>query len=887
MDFKKVLFIIYSLRFLLNYIKSDITTEKLELINEDTISDVLKGNKFYHVIPPSQILSNYLKITVRESNSTKSVFGYCGNHVISYYQNDSDFKERKQLSQNNTNTVVMWLNKNQYKKDFYLSIEFEKNPCEYYIDIIYNDYIELSLDEIYTYYVTEENKEMNYFYKLNSKVKENITIFAKGDKEIISTLDGIDYVKHSNYNLYFIELKTENNDYNVYFNVTGKVGDLINVGSALLMIFNDKNFYYSPSYSIINGTYYGFLKKGLIENNCFISDAFYSNYGEKILAIALDHNYTQISFSKGILDDQHLLFCIDLDDLKEAYNELFYSFSYYTYNSDCISGDTVLNTIVGVDYILSIPFDTYIGFIPLKLTENFQFLTFSIRDIRSIFNKENIISECSIYTCDNYPLCILDSNDKEKNIPIKKYNEFYDITFTKDELGKNYSPINKEQKLIIIRFKKMPSYFDNKSPEFYVNIYTEISYVFHEFKINSPSYKLIRKDQMEKIVFKTQEQDYYLPDRLFFVFDKITGDISISNDNSKNNEITILDKYEYKNFYLYDINLNLSDHNSFYLFFNITATKDSVYSYRHGEINLKYLKKGAGILYELTKEGNYIFKFDNKNDIIFDVMKTFSKGLYTFINLFSPNCKIGVKNMFIDSDNEEKIVFEKINLNSGFFQEIYTKDYENKYLSVYLEEGEKNKKEACMLYVNNYNIPRDNLALNYSINLNENFPQSFTFNKNRSLLKFEYYFGKLNEDINITFNLLNKGIYAITILVEDKEQKKINNIDSNTDINLKPDNWNNICTVQQKCNLSFTVLSKNEDEESYLQIVINKKEGSSDKDSSSESGGSSGSKIIIILLVLLSIVGLIIIIGVIVFIISKKKKEQEQIASWPEQRLVV
>ena len=871
MKFKKVFLIVYSLSLLIFYIKSDITPEKLELPNEDSSIEELNGNKFYHVIPPSQDkLPNYLKITVQEYNSSN--FSY-GNRVISYYQTDKNFKERKQLSQNNTNTVVIWLNKDQFKKDFYLSIEFE-NPCDYFINITYSEYIDLFLDEKITYYVNEENKEMNFLFKLDFNFETNMTIWAKGDKEISSTLSGIDSTKHSNFNSYLIRLKNDTNDFKAYLKVTGKVGDLINVGSALFMRINDKNIYFSPYITLKNNTHYGFIKKGLMDNNCFISDAIYSNYVEQILVIALDHDYSQIPITRGALDNEHLLFCINFNDLK--YDELFYSFSFIAYIPEFINSDIALNSVMGVEYSLTIPLDKYAGFIPIKPTENFKFLTFSIRD--SFSNKDEI-SECSIYTCDNYPLCSLDSNDKEKNLPIKKYNEYYDITFTKDELGTNYSPINKEQKLIKIKFKKKSSNSDNRSPEIYVNIYTDKSYALHDLDTYSPVYKLMRKDQFEKAVFKKEDRfTEDLPKRIYFLFEKITGDISIDTDFSLNDEISSGNKHIYKNFDLFDINLNLSDIYSFYMIFNITAKKDSVFTYKQGIIDTEYLEKGLGLLYELSSEGNYIFKFDNKNDIILNKRYSFANGLNKIINLFSPNCKISVKNINLDSDDDKNN--ENINLKYGFFQAIYSKD-DSKYLSIHLEE-DKNKEE-CMLYVSNNNIPKDNLALNYSINLDENFPQSFAFNKDRSLLKFEYYFVNQKDNINIEFNLLNKGKYTIKILVENEEKKSISNFDSNSTIDLKPDNWNNICTVQQKCNLSFTVLSEKTEEESYLQITIKRKGGKDGGSSDSGNSSGSGGDIKIILIVILSIVCLIIIIALIIFLVFKKKKEKEQIDDLPEE----
>ena len=581
MEFKRVLLIFYSLRSLIYCMESNIAVEELKLPNEDASIKELTGDKFYHVIPSSQILSNYLKIIVKE-NSNSSNPNY-GNRAISYYQTDKNFKDRKQLSQNNTDTVIIWLNRAQFKNDFYLSIEFE-NPCEYYINISNSEYVELYLDEKYIYYVNEENKEMNFFFKIAISWKADITILAKGDKEITSTLSGVDYIKHSKYNSYIIELKNENNNYNVYFKVTGKIGDIINIGSTIFVQKLNSTNNISPFFPLRNSTYYGFLKKGLINNNCFISDLFHFDYA-KILVIALDHDYNQIPISRGTFGEDNLIFCIDLKEVE--YDELFYSFSFQTYISYFINSNIILKTLLGFEYSFSITLDNYAGFIPLIPTENFKFLTFSINDSPS---NEDVISECSIYTCDNYPLCSLDSNDTERNLPIKKYNEYYDITFRKDELGKNYSPISKEQKLIKIKFTKLSSISENRRSEFSVNIYTEEINALHELDANSPAYKLIRNDQIEKIFFREEREDFFNNPyvKIYFIFEIISGNISISCNISKNTRNTLINNYTYKNYYLYEIYSNLW--NYYYdLFFNITAAKDSVYTFKKGIIDLKYV----------------------------------------------------------------------------------------------------------------------------------------------------------------------------------------------------------------------------------------------------------------------------------------------------------
>ena len=172
MKINNIFLIFYSLSSLIYYVKSNI--EKLYLSDKIIYFKYVTEPKYYQVIPSMTILPSYIKITVIGSSSS--------NTIISYYQHDSSFKDRKQLSQNNTNygTVVMWLNKEQIKDIFYLSIEFE-NPDSYNINITYHDYIDIYLKEQYIYYVNEENKEMNFSFCIdNIFTKMKLVLWAKG-----------------------------------------------------------------------------------------------------------------------------------------------------------------------------------------------------------------------------------------------------------------------------------------------------------------------------------------------------------------------------------------------------------------------------------------------------------------------------------------------------------------------------------------------------------------------------------------------------------------------------------------------------------------------------------------------------------------------------------
>ena len=150
MNSNKILFRVYIqlLLFLSIFSKIEKDIIPIKLINEE-ITLISEDNSYYQIIPES-ILNKSIKILVRENIENENYI----NHVISYYK-DPEFNDRKQLAQSLTGTTYMWLNENQIKDKFYLSVECAKTPCNYTINIIPKEYPELNLGEQYTYYITE------------------------------------------------------------------------------------------------------------------------------------------------------------------------------------------------------------------------------------------------------------------------------------------------------------------------------------------------------------------------------------------------------------------------------------------------------------------------------------------------------------------------------------------------------------------------------------------------------------------------------------------------------------------------------------------------------------------------------------------------------------
>ena len=110
----------------------------------ESTKDYQNETKFHIISGEESKLPNYLKIQL--DCHQKEYEGYknqiYNDYIISYYK-DSSFKERKQLSQSNSTQSVMWLNKEQIKGEFYLSVDCYLPNCEFTLKIIFKENIEL------------------------------------------------------------------------------------------------------------------------------------------------------------------------------------------------------------------------------------------------------------------------------------------------------------------------------------------------------------------------------------------------------------------------------------------------------------------------------------------------------------------------------------------------------------------------------------------------------------------------------------------------------------------------------------------------------------------------------------------------------------------------
>ena len=370
MDRKNYTYFLFISLLLLTFIKAEFQIEEISFENEGTKLDNLFENKYYHIKPksPSNI-SKYLKIMVKDNKGNNNSYLNFVNYAISFYQEDSTFSDRKQLSYGSLDTITMWLTKEQVKNGFYLSIETTYSSCDYSLIICQKNVAEILPGEQYSYYVTEENKEMIFSIKkekFETEAEKYITFWTLGNDSIETSIKGNypsyanDIKKHPNYNAYIIEVENQNQNYEYSITMTGKTGNYIKIGNLACSTQECKITYFYEGVE-----YFGLLISDYEEKACFnkkvlpnrgFEFVIYDDYEEKM--------NTTINSSANLI-------CIEKP---EEYNAILYSLKSTKIGEKQTGLIKTFPLTYSYNYSFTINKGETIRLFPLNL-ENYEFLT--------------------------------------------------------------------------------------------------------------------------------------------------------------------------------------------------------------------------------------------------------------------------------------------------------------------------------------------------------------------------------------------------------------------------------------------------------------------------------------------------------------------------------
>lgn len=808
---------------------------------------------FKIIIKDGSLNKDYLKISVKGQDNSNIY------NIISFYQEDSSFITRKQLSQNVNKDIEaeIILNKAQIKDLFYFTVECSTYKCNYDIDILGIDKIEINLNDkySYSYYVTEENKEMNFTIKgtfsdtnFGRIVGNNVVnIWAKGNKEITSKLDAKNSEKLSEFNAYIIKLdKVENFEYN--FQVVGKTGDLINVGVS----FFDgtyHNFYPNAINQNINELS-GIFKKGVKELNCFKIER--ENQKETGYISYTDYNNYNIGYMTLLTlynDEKYFKRCLSISDGDEG----FYSIQYIKKN-DQNNINIYPPQMLGKEYSRYMGEGDIIQLIPIKPDYDYKYLTYHI----NVGQGKTV--KAYVNSCNNYPLCDINLDNAT---PIQNLNSF-SISLSKKEIdSSSKSPIDKNQKVLIIKCEKGTKSIHTKGASdnqclIKINMYTDKNEIYLEPYISNYRYTLKDNEENFKIGLQNNQAEYM--DLNIEIF---SGDLSINVDNVENNY------FSFNNKRLYIIKDKQSS-------VKIKANENSFYHINY------VLKNNYAIDYSFTIGANYLFNLiDKSKEIILGNTNNIYDLSYednnTVFVSFSPySCKIDIINTYNLSNLDSKELQE----NNGFYQDISSDFLKNKEIAsifpIYnytLTKREIETKE-CLVGVSFYTYDKEKDSSN-TILLSNNSPHLFKFSQDNNIAKYSYPYNSKDKNIVINFSLINQGNYIINIFFNDIKSDKTYEINENKKIIIEQNQFTDKCKYDnQICKISFIVESKNLDV-SILQITVSLDDGKEEGSPNNTNGQDTSpiSNIVLILIIIGGIFILIIIFTLIYLCIIRKKNK--------------
>ena len=761
---------IFILLLLSPFILSEDPTE-IDIENETTFK--LKEKKTLKIKLNNS--HDYYKITIKKHRIISDIEVDQTNYLLSYYQKDREFKNRKQFTQGE-GKVEMWLSKAQVDNEFYIEIEKDRIfTIEVTMDINLDRYnnTELEIEKQFNYYVSEENQMMKFKMKeIPDRIKKLIpdvnnyilTVWVKGNKNISSKLEGISCDRPSEkYNYYRINM-TDLVNKTFELTVNGTINDLINIGT---LIFHKETDEEGEIYATVElfDTLDGLELAVFLKPNERVSFKYRATLlGPLGYLVDINNNLQNLNYigvnefsamkTHNFTSSEESFYIIQLPPKTSPLNKFYIDYP----------------EIIGVNYFRMISPNRNIGILPMKI-DNFKFFTYEIIPLGGEI-------EVSIYDCEDYPSCSLNTTNK-----LSDY-ETFSYTFRKDDWDDEISPMSKKQKMLSISCKSGISLINENFCAVSTIMRTDeniipTQLVYYNFTNQEfPVTRYIKKG--DKNVYEIKKNlDVYMNIEI------LSGKAEITTEPEIN------DKFVEGNKKLFKIGENQN------VKITIKASKDCVYRIIDYDSMLKnnYLLLGSSYLFNLKEKMN-LRPYGYLEDRL-SLSRKYYLGIYPI-----DNCKFEVES------------YEKNN-NTDFYQ--FISNNLNNFYNI--TKSDLSSTSPCLFYTSNYKL--DNKM---GISLEEYSNQTILFNKDNK--EFYFSFAHVQKDKNVSINfVLDKedDSFKVKIKLNDKEynSKEIEiNFEERT-IELKASDIQDKCeNFYPVCKILISVTS-NKEEETLLTIGIN------------------------------------------------------------------
>ena len=798
-------------------------------LNQDEYS--FKSNEKKEVIKfiEKNNLKDYLRIKVTGEETT------IVPHIIEFVIGG----ERIQLSHNPTKVNYMWLTKGQIEEGTNAIITCPEDFCQYSVEIKQTSVINLDLNSEYTYYVSQNNKQMNFNFALEyppSTQNLYASIWIIGVKRKFVQIDPADSVigrkeEENGKNIYNIKISS-----NVKVTVSATVGDLISIGSRLI-----ENSVSNAGISLNSPEIFGYLTNSTGQNNAcykldtsgfdftnddivYISVKIFNDIGEVYYSgsdggeIASSKHLITTGNSNNRMSAQHAkdyLFCVRIPTMETNFydvNEVIYGLRMSYSKNQKYSSLLYKPQRLGEFYPRIIHGGNLVSFTGMPPDdENTQTIEYNM--ITTLGFPDMFFD-----TCTTYPLCLY---TKEKMSNVSDPHNVNSMSSYIIDYDKTITPISAKQNVLIVnctegaskagKNKQDQSEINQKTCEFNTLIYSNLRKI-----------KLIENELFSQYIIAGQKDKYTISFKQHKNLYKIYVDLMIySGDVTFKTEVDPEEKHKYLTANKIFYSLKIKEIGKDTVDFEVQAQKNSFYSIQYTLV--RNIEQDSSLINNVPTGVNYLITIDPfaesdtlipmKKILNFENTRTIDGHPY-LINFNSLNCKIGIYKRYTkDSNIVEEIIKSKDYKTSqeiiGTTDARYSEG-EYQYIAkiIEMEKGIYDKK-ICMLYTSSIELEKEGKSVERQILVSENVAQKVFFEKEENtfknkIMKYLYVIPNKANHLGIKFILQDKAKYKITFYCD---RSKIRDIDvsSNQLETITSDSYSKYCKKNQPCPLIVIV----------------------------------------------------------------------------------
>ena len=845
---KKPSIILFLFLFILSYINAQ------ETINSNQPHEFNIYAMTPYILNVYEYFQNqYTKIEIKGKTPTT-------NYIVSVYS-DSSRMNRIQLGQSFNGQTQLYLSPRQKSgNSIYIELECNEYPCSGTLSGSFSTNIILAEGEQLSYYVTEQNTEMEFSLTSSSRI---VNIWARGQMKIDTTLSSSLRSIRKDKDNYYIVTEALNSQ---KFLVIGTPGDLINVGYIGYdeQNINGVNYHFSKTpLTVDEFTLSGYLKRQTLENVCYpikvrgeakpeepvfgigliLTKIAYTyvldENGQKKFSYENDINNSgmaTISFSEA--EALNYKICIEFPPKEMAQystvNEIVYS---YKVTKGLTSKGNNFNfyepQLRGVFYPRVVQKNSKVAFIPQNYGQ-FKKMTMSLY---SIFG----FPKMTVVDCDTYPNCPLTDELLQKGESPRNINRFSSYTYNGDSY-ENYSPISKKQKLFVVECKESQK---NKNAESkYFDLMCSFGSLIYrdsdEIELFEDYYYMqyAKKGQLDNYKINIQHESNIK--KIFVDVITYTGEVEVIPGEVQGTDYRT---YTSINKIYTSIKARNPSETIDHIIFTVSASSDAYYSilYNYGRdenIEMDSLISNqlqTGLSYLVTIDvqqvdsyqiGNKVVKF--ANDRIIDYIPFMA-------NFFSLNCEIEVGSLYKDKDGND--VIQKLQQFGRYSHDIVNQDQPRYFSSNYeyrisIKETELSEYSGklCKIYASAVELTSSHEDSTRDILIPNNTPQQIMFGNNVTHVSFGYAHVDITKELIVKFNPHHVAAYNVKIYFEGVLAKKGElTIVANEAIYLDKDYWSDICKNPNKiCYMQLDITLKSTKDIDYPVLEFSIKSIASD-----------------------------------------------------------